>query len=146
VVVVDLFKGKWLRKVLALLRGQSSKPQALIDFNRETVLVGLHAGWPKLYERRIEDSWRLLMSQLERARNLYILDLSRLKVKDGDYSTYWKQIGRIEALEAFHTTVHTELSGLKKEQESEGKMKNNEEKIAGTKQRRKPKHGPAISL
>lgn len=115
----------------------------MLEFNRGVVLEGLHSGWAHLYDRKAEDSWKVLIGQVERIRNLYVLDLASRKVSASDLSAYWKHLGRIEALDALHSTVHSELSSLKKEQDSHGKLKNNEEKVMGPRRHRR---SPSISL
>lgn len=122
---------------------EAEPKQALLSFNREGLLEKLNSGWNQIYDLRPETSWRLLMSQLQTMRNIYIIDISNLKSDEATPVAYARIKGRIEALSSVENLLETEFKRLKMIEDTSGKKDTHAQSIIKS---RKPKKKPTISL
>lgn len=147
--MVQWFKKKHdvepVSEVVALLPHNESSN--FLSFNKEELWKRVQEQWGFLYELRGENSWKLLMAQIERIKNIYVLDTNLLKKKDSLEIEYARHQGRIEALTSLEKLVQTEMERLKTLQDSAGQKKNGEKSMIkeGKKQSFK-KAGPSLSF
>jgi len=118
-----------------------------LNFNKEEIWKKVQDQWAHLFELRHETSWRLLMAQIERIKNIYVLDTNLLKKKDSLEIEYARHQGRIEALTSLEKLIQGEMERLKTLQESNGQKKNGEKSmIKEGKRQSLKKAGPSLSF
>lgn len=119
------------------------KPEAkLLGFDAPRLKTELTVGWSQLYDMRNESSWKFLLGQVQRLRNLHVLNLSGLKLDEHTATGYARIKGRIEALAEIETTLQTEFRRLEMAAKTDGAKDTNAESIV---KNRKANKKPSIS-
>jgi len=144
---VKLFKLSKLLKVWVHLMGLwfKAKPEEapkLLGFDANRLKTELTVGWSQLYDMRNESSWKFLLGQVQRFRNIQTLNLAGVKL-DADTAVAFARLkGRIEALAEIETTLQTEFRRLEVASKTDGAKDTNAESII---KNRKANKKPSIS-
>lgn len=120
---------------------KKKEPELSITFDQVALKKKASKNLEKLWEMRGDQSYKVLLEQIQIAKNIYILSLGDIKPDEHASHNIASIKGGIKALEWFQASIDMEFDRRRKIQESQGQEDSYSKKIIGNK---RPRARPAI--